>query len=123
MKGLAQVEKQKSVKFDTADLMKDLEHCHNMMVDKNPNNYIEYDCQIAGVAARHIHLQNEKACLGPQYILQRGLKKFGDEGKEAAKKEMKQLHDRECFKPILISELTATEKAKAQEALMFLTEK
>jgi len=29
VKGLAQVEKQKSVKFDTTDLMKDLEHCHN----------------------------------------------------------------------------------------------
>ena len=89
VKGLAQVAKPKSVKFDTADLMKDLEHCHNMMVDKNPDNYIEYDCQIAGVAARHIHSQNEKECLGPQYILQKGLKKFGDEGKKAAKKEMK----------------------------------
>jgi hypothetical protein len=29
----------------------------------------------------------------------------------------------QCFGPILVSELTASEKKKAQEALMFLTEK
>jgi hypothetical protein len=42
---------------------------------------------------------------------------------EAATKEMKQLHDRTCFQLILVSELTATELTKAQEGLMFLTEK
>ena len=121
--GLAQMEKPKSVKIVTDNLMKDLEYCHNMTVEKHPDKYIEYDSFIAGVAARHIHYQNEKACLGPQYILQKGLKKFGAEGIEAATKEMKQLHDRTCFKPILVSELTDTEMRKAQEALMFLTEK
>jgi hypothetical protein len=49
--GLAQVEKPKSVKIVTDDLMKDLEYCHNMMVEKHPDKYIEYNSFIAGVAA------------------------------------------------------------------------
>ena len=34
------------------------------------------------------------------YSLKKGIDTFGDRGKDAALKEMKQLHDRECFKPI-----------------------
>jgi hypothetical protein len=75
--GLAQLEKPTMVKIVTDDLMKDLEYCHHMTVEKHPDKHIEYNSFIAGVAARHIHSQNEKACLGPRYILQKGLKKFG----------------------------------------------
>jgi hypothetical protein len=91
-------------------------------------NTIEYTTDIAGVAARFIHFQNESAMsdghsFGQQYIVHKGLKIFGDRGRTAAKKEMAQLHDRQCFYPIDIAELTPTEKRKAQESLMFLTEK
>ena len=36
---------------------------------------------------------------------------------------MKQLHDRVCFKPINPTEMTADERKKAMESLIFLTEK
>jgi len=57
------------------------------------------------------------------YSLKAGLKKFGDKGSEAATKEMKQLHDRKVFKPIMSSELTSQERRRAMESLIFLTEK
>jgi len=34
--------------------------------------------------------------LGQQYIVQKGLKKFGDKGKTATMKELQQLHERVC---------------------------
>ena len=58
-----------------------------------------------------------------QCILQKGLKKFGQEGRKAAVKEADQLHKRNCFTPISVGELTPEEKKKAQEALMFLCQK
>ena len=57
------------------------------------------------------------------YSLKKGLKKFGGEGYKAAYKEMKQLHDRVCFKPINPDEMTSQERRKAMESLIFLTEK
>ena len=44
-------------------------------------------------------------------------------GKKAAHKEMDQLHQRNCFYPMAIADLTPDEHRKAVEALMFLTEK
>ena len=100
---------------------------YNLMAVE-PENDIEYTVNIAGVAARHIHSVNEKAMangtsLGQQYIVQKGLKLFGQKGREAAASEMGQLHNRECFHPIHVSDMSASEKSKAQEALMFLSEK
>ena len=57
------------------------------------------------------------------YSLNKGLKKFKQKGFDAAKGEMKQLHDRSCWKPIDVSTMTPTEKAKALESLIFLVEK
>jgi hypothetical protein len=132
-------ERHEPTRFDPAkgltqlDYVKDLEYCHNIMLAKHVTkgdnaNTIEYTTDIAGVAARFIHFQNELAMsdghsFGQQYIVHKGLKIFGDRGRAAAKKEMAQLHDRQCFYPIDIAELTPTEKRKAQESLMFLTEK
>ena len=56
-------------------------------------------------------------------MLERGLKKFGNEGEKATYKEMEQLHKRTCFTPISIKELSKEEKKKAQRALCFLTQK
>jgi hypothetical protein len=57
------------------------------------------------------------------YSLNKGLKKFGELGRQAAHKEMKQLHDRVVFKPILIKDMTVLEKKRAMESLIFLAEK
>ncbi len=57
------------------------------------------------------------------YGLQKGLKKFGKKGYDAALGEMKQLHDRGCWTPIKLQEMTQTERKKALESLIFLVEK
>eukprot|EP00980_Cylindrotheca_fusiformis_P020847 scaffold7835_cov53-Cylindrotheca_fusiformis.AAC.2 len=62
-------------------------------------------------------------CFGQQYIMQKGLKVFGDKGKKAATKEMDQLYKRNCFEPVSIKDMKPSKKRKAMEALMFLTEK
>ena len=58
-----------------------------------------------------------------QYILQKGLKIFGEKGYEAIKKEIGQLDDRGCFRPVLINDMTQSEMKKAQVALAYLAEK
>ena len=57
------------------------------------------------------------------YTLQQGIKKWGDRGKAAALKEMKQLHDRVVFEPISIDDMTPLERKRAMESLIFLAEK
>jgi hypothetical protein len=58
-----------------------------------------------------------------QYLLNKGLKIFGQKGRDASKKEMDQLHRRSCFTPKAIADMTQIEQRKAQQALMFLGEK
>ena len=53
----------------------------------------------------------------------KGLKKFGQRGEDATIKELEQLHKRTCFTPIHVNKMSADEKKKAQDALLFLTEK
>jgi hypothetical protein len=43
------------------------------------------------------------------YSLKKGIQKFGEQGRQSALKEMKQLHDRECFKPVKKESLSPTE--------------
>ena len=43
------------------------------------------------------------------YSLKKGIEKFKDRGTKAALKDMKQLHDRECFKPIHRHTLSSVE--------------
>ena len=58
-----------------------------------------------------------------QYIVEKGLKKFGERGKQAAEKELDQLHRRGCFRPVDVSSKTPDEKKKKQKGMMLLTEK
>ena len=51
------------------------------------------------------------------------LKKFGNAGVKGTEKETGQLHDRGCFRPVRVAEMTQDEKRKAQVALAYLTEK
>jgi hypothetical protein len=63
------------------------------------------------------------ASFAQQYILQKGLKVFGNKGHGALKKEIDQLHKRTCFAPLKVKEMKPSKRKKAQMALMFLTEK
>ena len=57
------------------------------------------------------------------YSLKSAIKKFGEPAKQAAKKEMGQLHDRKCWKPVDPKTLTQTERKRAMETIFFITEK
>ncbi len=107
---------------------KQLEKHHNFSQSAKPVNEVDYELEMAMVMARFIvdihHKATTKgASFAQQYILQKGLKKFGPEGRKAAIKEADQLHKRTCFTPISVADLTPEEKRKAQEALMFLCQK
>lgn len=58
-----------------------------------------------------------------QHVLKKGLKAFGKQGQEASLKEMDQLHQCDCFTPILVADLAPLEHKKAMEASMFPTKK
>jgi len=58
-----------------------------------------------------------------QYYLNKGLKVFGDRGVAGVNKELKQLLQRNCFRPEYIKNLSQTQLARAQEAMMLLAEK
>ena len=45
-------------------------------------------------------ISSKKVSFVQQYLLEKGLKKFGEDGRRAAMKEMKQLLNRVCFTPI-----------------------
>jgi hypothetical protein len=63
------------------------------------------------------------ASFAQQYIIQRGLKKFGQCGADAATKEMNQLHRRHCFTPIHVASLKPEERHKCVDVLMFIGKK
>ena len=42
--------------------------------------------------------------------MEKGLKKFGERGKQAVEKELDQLHRRGCFKPVDVSSQSPEEK-------------
>ncbi|CAJ1943974.1 unnamed protein product, partial [Cylindrotheca closterium] len=58
-----------------------------------------------------------------QYYINQGLKKFGDDGKDAVDKELRQMLLRDCFTPEFVKDMTASEQKKAQSAMMLLAEK
>lgn len=58
-----------------------------------------------------------------QYYLNKGLKIFGDRGKTGVDKELRQLLQRQCFRPEYIKNLSQKQLARAQEAMMLLSEK
>ena len=57
------------------------------------------------------------------YSVNKAIKKFGHRAKDAAFKEMKQLHDQIVFKPINLNDLTDLEQKRAMESLIFIVEK
>jgi hypothetical protein len=112
------------------DELKQLEYCHNLVcqVKAEKEKIIEYgSCQVM-LIARFIqditmNVNQHGASFAQQYMLQKGLKVFGEKGHDASKKEIDQLHKRTCFAPLKVKEMKPSERKKAQMALMFLTEK
>jgi hypothetical protein len=70
----------------------------------------------------HLHVNLEEVCM-TQFGIRKGLQVFGLEGAKAVISEMKQLEDRDVFKPRKISMLTKLEKSRALQYLMFLKQK
>jgi hypothetical protein len=121
--------KGKHVTFEDDEWQR-LEQCHNIVKEEHPNTQHDrvYTPQKAMVIARVMSDINSQttiqgASFAQQYIVQRGLKKFGQRGADAATKEMDQLHRRNCFTPIDVASMTMDERRKTVDALMFLGEK
>ena len=129
MTGKSYAQQKRQVTFK-ADEERQLEYCHNLVVQTkpDPSQSKEYNPQDAMLMARLIYDLNNKvvregASFAQQYLLNKGLKVFGQKGHDASMKEMDQLHRRSCFTPASIKKMTQAERRKAQVALMFLGEK
>ena len=119
-----------STTFIQTEEEEQLEYCHNMSAQVSPNPKLdeEYSYTDALLISRLMSELNEGISTAgvsftQQYMVKRGLKIFGERGAEATHKELDQLYKRNCFTPISIKAMTDDERRKAQEALMFLTEK
>ena len=102
------------------------EHVHNIRTQAVPQE--EYDPEIAPVMAMIIMwfrdlISKKGHSHAQQYVLNKGLKIFGERGWQAAEKEITQLNMRNCFGPVSVKDLKQSEIAKAVEGIMLLTEK
>jgi hypothetical protein len=112
------------------DTYERLEYCHNLIVQTQPDEsrLREYERDDAMLMTRLIEDLNSKitiqgASFAQLYLIQKGLKMFGEEGRKASAKEIDQLHRRNCFTPRSIVEMSPIERRRAPQALIFLTEK
>ena len=86
------------------------------MNDITRTRNLEYGLDTGKVIARMIHdlrdnIVRREESHAIQYFLKRGLKEFGKvEGKKASKAKLLQMHQRVCFVPTLVKDLTASEK-------------
>jgi hypothetical protein len=129
MTGKLHMQEQKKVNFE-CDAKQELEYHHNLITQNEPDKGLskEYSSSDAMLMPRLIYNLNtrvvrEGASFAQQYLLNKGLKIFGQKGRDASKKEMDQLHRRSYFTPKSIADMTQLERRKAQQALMFLGEK
>ena len=95
-----------------------LQHCHNIVT---VDDAIEYDPMIAGVAVQYIHSVNEVLMMnghkfGQQYIIQKGLKKFGKKGRHATSPAaIAQALRCECWDPRVRLKKRKCERQRAKE--------
>jgi hypothetical protein len=74
--------------------------------------------------AIHLGVQMQRNSFFLQtFSLRAGLKKFGTRGKDAAIKEISQLHHRAVFVPIKLDSLSPTERKKIMRSLTFFSAK
>lgn len=98
---------------------KEKEHNFIQVEGEAKEKTLDYAAYEAGVVGGFLI----KHCFSQMYIMQKGVKVFGARGVSAAKEELKQLHDRTCWRALAVKELTRQERERAMECLMFLTEK
>ena len=97
-------------------------HLHATM--DQTDYYTQEEAQIiARVMCFHSMKEDTKRSFVQTYSLNKGLKKFGQKGKDGAYKEMNQLHNRIVFEPVMLQDLNQEEIDKAMESLIFLAEK
>ena len=93
---------------------------------------IEYDEQMALVIANimcHIRDQvvpnkvNSGVHNVTTYTLKQGINKWGQKVSDLAMKEMKQLIDRDCWKPIHVNTISKSECKRVMRSLLFLIKK
>ena len=90
--------------------------------------YDELDAQVISLFLQNKVPNKEErnitgVCNTNTFNIKKGILKYGKKGREAVNKELAQLHNREVFKPIKLSELSKEEKDKAMSSLIFLTQK
>ena len=71
----------------------------------------------------HLSVGEKMSLSTDQMNMHQGLKAFGKTGEDAVTAELKQLHDRETVSPRMPNHLTAGEKKRALQYLMFLKRK
>ena len=105
------------------------EMCHNLIHQEiGTSNKVQYNRETGLFMARTMHDMRE-LCMKfgvsftQQYSLNRGIKKFGGRTKAEATSEVDQLYQRDCWKPIQIKNLTQSERKKAQECFILITQK
>ena len=103
-----------------------VEQVHNIVTQTaKKDEYTEEEAVVMAIFINEMNNQTteRKKSFLETYSLKQGIKKFGEKGYNAAFGEMLQLHQRKCFKPVGISEMTNREKKRALESLIFLVEK
>ena len=92
----------------TSQRMGELEDAHCLAQMNDESEVLEYGADTAVVIAfmmaeinANVSAQGYDFVI--QYILQKGLKKFGQQGLDASRKEIGQLYKRTCFTPIDVS--------------------
>ena len=101
------------------NLLREQEQVHNIVANvKESENLLEYEGKEARVIAEKI-----QKVFVQQHLLPRAIKVFGPEARKAGRSEVKQLHDRTCFRAMAVAELTRREKQRAMEGLLFICQK
>ena len=107
-----------------------LQHLHNQRDADNTEDYSVDTAKLIAHILCHYASANRSIMNKKQfcqfvltYSLNKSIKKFGVKGKQAAYKEMWQLHAILIFTPVRVESLTAQERKRAMESLIFLIEK
>ena len=117
----------KKVSISENTIKKSIEQCHDFLSNKLTKTKT-HNQDVAPVIACIMTDINERttshsASFIQQYMVQKGIKKFGVAGSQVAIKELSQLHKRNRFTPVNVSTMTTAKKSKAVNSLLFLTKK
>jgi hypothetical protein len=83
---------------------------NHIVIQPTSENKFEYDPEEAIVLAR---------AFAQTYNLTKGIAKFGQKGEQAAQSEMRQLHERGCFRPVHINSYDPNMRKHVMESIFF----